>query len=84
MLSPLIIRNIYQKRLPIIVYKIKRRFGMKKKSIFLLLPLLIALALVTTSVCVAQPRHQGGWGHGPWGGGGHSYFGDGGFVGGWG
>jgi hypothetical protein len=28
---------------------------MKKKNIFLLLPLLIALALVMTSVCVAQP-----------------------------
>jgi hypothetical protein len=28
---------------------------MKKKSILLLLPLLIALALVTASVCVAQP-----------------------------
>jgi hypothetical protein len=28
---------------------------MEKKNLLLLLPLLIALALVTTSVCIAQP-----------------------------
>jgi Spy/CpxP family protein refolding chaperone len=44
---------------------------MQKKSILVLLVLLIALALVTTSVCVAQRDrgghgwHQGhGWDHG--------------------
>jgi hypothetical protein len=31
---------------------------MKQKSIFLLLPLLIVLALVTASVCVAKPAGQ--------------------------
>jgi hypothetical protein len=42
---------------------------MKKKRILLLLPLLIALALVTASVCVAEPREygreKGPDGHGP-------------------
>ena len=31
---------------------------MEKKNILLLLPLLIALVLVTASVCIAQPYHH--------------------------
>ena len=58
---------------------------MKKKSIFLLLPLFIAIALVTASVCVAEPYGREGREKGPefgpgqgMGHGSHHQFGSGG------